>query len=158
MPAPETNKNTPLDEPPPYQLSSSAVIRWWLFAFGWVMILLGVIGIAVPGMPTTVFLIAAVWAFSKSSLKFQVWLWEHKILGPPVRAWYQYRVIPVRAKFIAVLMMMASVVYMAFAYDGDLIPAALLGVVLIPVGLYICTRASKPPVAPKEKIERVDEW
>ena len=141
MPPPEIN-----EIPPPLtELASSPVVRWWYFTMGWIMIALGVIGIIVPGLPTTVFLIAAVWAFSRSSTRFQVWLWEHKVLGPSVRAWYQYRVIPVRGKILAVAMLTASVVYMALITDGDWVPPFLLGGALVPIGLYICTRASKPP-------------
>lgn len=154
MPSSEINKNPP----PPHELSSSPIVRWWLFAIGWIMIALGVIGIAIPGMPTTVFLIAAVWAFSKSSIRFQMWLWDHRVLGPPVQAWYQYRVIPVRAKILAVAMMFASVIYMFVINDGNWMPTLLLSVVLVPVGLYICTRSSNPPSHIEDGFQKLDEW
>lgn len=131
--------------PPPTALLSSAVLRWWFFAFGWVMIGLGVIGVLVPGLPTTVFLIVAVWAFSKSSVRFQLWLWEHRVLGPSVRNWYQFRVIPIRAKVFAITMMVGSVVYMALINEGNLFPPFLLAGVLAPIGIYICTRAGAAP-------------
>lgn len=131
---------------PPSVLAATSFARWWFFALGWVMVVLGVVGVVVPGLPTTVFLIVAAWAFSRSSVRFQVWLWQHKVLGPSIRAWHQHRVIPVRGKILAVVMMAGSVGYMAFANPGDVLPPLLLAGVLMPIGLYICTRASAPPV------------
>ncbi|NQV44049.1 MAG: YbaN family protein [Rhodospirillales bacterium] len=154
MTSPDINKIPPL----PNVLVSSSVVRWGLFAVGWIMIALGGIGILVPGMPTTVFLIAAVWAFSRSSVRFHKWLWEHRVLGAPVRDWYQYRIIPLRGKILAIAMMTASVIYMAMINQGDWIPPLLLGIILVPVGLYICTRNSKPPLTSSDSVERIDEW
>ncbi len=122
------------------------MVRWWYFTMGWAMIVLGVIGIIIPGLPTTVFLIVAVWAFPRSSARFQLWLWQHRVLGPYVRDWYQYRVIPLRGKILAVVTMIASIIYMAVVSDGEWMPPFLLSGVLLPIGLYICTRSSSPPL------------
>ena len=132
---------------PPILLSQSLAVRWLLLLLGWLMVLLGIIGIVVPGMPTTVFLIAAVWAFSRSSLRFQRWLWLHPLFGPPVKNWYRHRVIPLKAKILAVGMMSTSLTIMAYVSRDDLLMPFLLGGVLVPVGIYICTRSSQPPLA-----------
>ncbi len=137
-------------------LVSRPVLRWGLIAFGWAMVTLAVIGIVVPGLPTTVFLIIAAWAFSRSSLKIQSWLWQHPRLGPPVRAWYRHRVIPLKGKVLAVITMGLSVAYMAYRSPESLTPPLLLVGVLLPIALYICTRASQPPKDPDAPI--VDEW
>ena len=131
---------------PPILLSQSLAVRWLLLLLGWLMVLLGVIGIVVPGMPTTVFLIAAVWAFSRSSLRFQRWLWLHPLFGPPVKNWYRHRVIPFKAKILAVVMMSTSLTIMAYVSSDNLLMPFLLGCVLVPVGFYICTRSSQPPL------------
>ncbi len=123
------------------------VLRWFLLLFGFLMVGLGVVGIFIPGLPTTVFLIIAVWAFARSSSKFHKWLVNHPRLGPPLRDWFNYRVIPVRAKILAVAMMALSVLYMAYVVDGDLEPVLILGAVLLPAAFYVCSRES---VRPKE--------
>ena len=120
-------------------------IRWCLLAFGWANIGLGFVGIFIPGLPTTIFLIIAFWAFSKSSEKFQNWLWSHPKLGPPIRAWHMHRVIPVRAKIFAGVMMTFSFVYVAaFVAEDWVLPTVLAGV-MIPAATYVLTRASAPP-------------
>ncbi|MEK9644419.1 MAG: YbaN family protein [Alphaproteobacteria bacterium] len=82
--------------------------RYALIAFGWICVAVGVIGIVVPGLPTTVFLLMAAWAFSRSSERFQNWLLAHPRLGPPVIAWRERGAIPARAKILAVAMMSVS--------------------------------------------------
>jgi len=129
---------------PEGNVAQSHTIRAVLFVFGVVMVAVGIFGIFVPGLPTTVFLLAAAWAFSKSSERLQFWLWTHRRLGPPVRNWYRHRVIPPRAKVLAVLMMGVSLVYMAYAGPHPL-AAPLLAAILVPAGIYIVTRASYPP-------------
>ena len=59
-------------------------IRCFLLVFGWTNVGIGLVGIFIPGFSTTVFLIVAFWAFSKSSRKFQNWLWFHPKLGPSI--------------------------------------------------------------------------
>lgn len=154
MPEPETNEIPP----PPAALASSSIMRWWFFTIGWIMVASGVIGIVIPGLPTTVFLIIAAWAFSRSSVRFQMWLWNHRILGPSVRNWHQHRVIPLRGKILAVTTMVASIVYMLVLKNGEWMMPLLMIVVLFPIGLYICTRAGKPPQATDKLSEPVDDW
>ena len=63
-------------------------------------------------MPTTVFLLIACWAFSKSSPRLHHWLREHRTLGASVRRWQEHRCIPVQAKFAAILSMSGSMTYL----------------------------------------------
>lgn len=119
-------------------------LKYALMAFGWLNVGLGVIGIVVPGLPTTPFLLLAAWAFSRSSRRFQVWLYSHRILGPPVRHWREHRAISRRAKVASLVMMASSVVVVwAMRPSGSLAPLILLAIV-VPVGVYIATRPSGP--------------
>lgn len=124
--------------------------RWAMIAFGWANVALGAIGIVLPGLPTTVFLLIALWAFSKSSERFQLWLWTHPRFGPPIRNWHMHQVISRRAKAFAALMMTASFTYVAAFVATDWVLPALLAGVMIPAAAYILTRASRPPVGEEE--------
>ena len=135
----------PLDPAmPPDAVVRSPVVRGVLFVVACTMVFVGVIGIFVPGLPTTVFLLAAAWCFSRSSSRFQRWLWYHPRLGRQIRDWYAYRVIPVRAKIAAVLMMALSMAYVAYAVPEPWAWQA-LALILVPAALYIVTRASVRP-------------
>ena len=82
------------------------------FTTGWFFFFLGAIGVILPVLPTTPFMLLALWAFSKSSDRFHCWLYSHKFFGPPLQKWHQYRVIPLAAKIMSVSMMSISFVYL----------------------------------------------
>ncbi len=118
-------------------------LRHLLIAFGWLCVALGMVGVVVPGLPTTIFLIMALWAFSKSSRRFHDWLYNHSRFGPPLRRWTAHRVIPPRAKMLAVAMMATSWALIAFAIaDNWMLPIA-VGAVMLGVAAYIVTRPSR---------------
>jgi hypothetical protein len=124
-------------------------LRWGLMAFGWLNVAIGIVGIVVPGLPTTVFLIVALWAFSKSSVRFQHWLWNHPRFGPSLRSWHEHRVIPVKAKVMAATMMSASFLYVTFFVSESWELPAMLAAVMVPAVAYILTRASVAPDSPE---------
>lgn len=68
--------------------------RYLLVSLGWLFIALGVIGIFLPVVPTTPFILVAAWAFSQSSERFHNWLTSHSRLGPVVRAWQEDKSLP----------------------------------------------------------------
>ena len=124
---------------------SNCTLRWGLIAFGWLNVGLGVVGVVVPGLPTTVFLLVAAWAFSKSSERFQRWLWNHPRFGPSIRDWHQHRVIPRRAKILATAMMTMSFLFVTLVIAESWVLPAVLALVMVPAALYILTRAGFSP-------------
>ena len=79
---------------------------------------LGLAGIVLPVLPTTPFLLLALWAFGRSSVRFHDWLYNHRYFGPRLRDWHEHRVIPLRAKLTAWTVMTASLSYIV--YKGTL--------------------------------------
>ena len=84
---------------------------WFWIGVGWFFTGLAAIGVVLPLLPTTPFLLVAIWAFSKGSARWHHWLRTHKIFGPYIRAWQDHHAIPVRAKVIACVMLSMSAVY-----------------------------------------------
>lgn len=76
---------------------------WWLLA--WVALALGLIGIVVPGLPTTPFILLAAWAAARGSDRLHAWLQAHRTFGPMIRDWQAQGAVSRRAKRAAVLMM-----------------------------------------------------
>ena len=76
----------------------------WMLAGG-ASLLLGFIGIFLPLLPTTPFVLLAAFCFARGSPRIEAWLLRHPRFGPMVRDWRSDRVIPLRAKQLATLMM-----------------------------------------------------
>lgn len=114
--------------------------RYLLIAFGWLCVGIGLVGIVVPGLPTTVFLLVAAWAFSKSSERFQRWLMEHPYLGPPVQAWRDRGAIPLKAKVLAVVTMSASLAIIIFYGGGGWVFPAVVGAIMAGAATFVISR------------------
>jgi len=91
--------------------------RTLYFILGWCFFVTGAIGAVLPVLPTTPFMLLALWAFSRSSQRFHDWLYHHRLFGPPLQAWQQYRVIPRTAKMMSVSVMLLSCSYLLFFSD-----------------------------------------
>jgi len=85
--------------------------RWqrplWLLA-GALSLLLGVIGIVLPLLPTAPLVLLAAYCFSRGSARWEAWILAHPKFGPMVLDWRQHRAVPLRAKQLATVMMAAS--------------------------------------------------
>jgi uncharacterized protein len=120
-------------------------IRIFYLGLGWLSVGLGIIGIILPILPTTPFLLVAVWAFSRSSPELAEKLRNHPKAGPYIRAWQDHGAIPVVGKVLAVTMMTVMGIYLA---GFSVLPgwAALVACVgMFAVGIYIVTRPNMPP-------------
>jgi uncharacterized membrane protein YbaN (DUF454 family) len=92
---------------------------------------LGLAGVVLPVLPTTPFLLLALWAFARSSVRFHDWLYNHRYFGARLHDWHEHRVIPLRAKLTAWSVMTASMGYIV--YQGTL-PSWLLLVAAASIG------------------------
>ena len=119
------------------QASDEKFGRPMYLALGWTCVLLGLVGAFLPLLPTTVFLLIAAWAFSRSSERWHRWLREHARFGETIRAWEEHHAMPRRAKRIAFIALAASYAFTAYMY-GPLSWAAIIGGVCIAaVAIYI---------------------
>jgi len=81
---------------------------------GMLFVGLAILGVVLPILPTTPFLLVAAACFAKSSPTMQKKLLANKTFGPLIHDWQKYRSIPRRAKRIALLTMILSVCWSAF--------------------------------------------
>lgn len=100
---------------------------------------LGLVGLALPLLPTVPFLLLAAFCFARSSAPLHHWLLDHPQLGPPIRNWEERGAIGRRAKVMASLSMAAG---FAFSIWIGLAVWALVAqaVVLLAVGAFIWAR------------------
>ena len=113
-----------------------------LLALGCLCVGIGFVGIFLPVLPTTPFLLISVWAFARSSPRFHEWLLNHNTLGPYVREWNQNRAIPVKAKIMAVMMMTASFTWLAFFSQAPSYAVTLVAVIMVGAATFILSRPS----------------
>jgi len=115
------------------------------FLLGWCFFGLGAVGTVVPGLPTTPFMLLALWAFSKSSQRLHDWLYAHPVFGPPLQQWRSHRVIPARAKLLAVATMAVSLVYLAMFTDVNVWIKVSIALVMLYGAAFILSKPSRVP-------------
>ena len=86
----------------------------FLIGVGWISVVLGVLGIFLPVLPTTPFLLLAAACFVRSSPRFYQWLVEHPKLGGYIIHYLNGEGIPKRAKFIAICMIWITMGFSAW--------------------------------------------
>ena len=112
---------------------------------GWLFFGLGAIGVVVPGLPTTPFMLLALWAFSKSSKRFHDWLYSHPLFGPPLQNWERHGVISLRTKVFALLAMVAALVYMIVWAGVSTWLLLLIAAIMVYGAWFILDKPSRPP-------------
>lgn len=121
--------------------------RWTFLAIGWLAVTIGVVGFVLPVLPSTVFFLTALWAFSRGSPRFESWLLNHRLFGPTLQAWRRHHVIPAKAKMLALICMLASLLFITFVIaDGWVIPLA-TGLVMALAIAIIFRFSSRVPAA-----------
>ncbi|WP_313739440.1 YbaN family protein [Pseudomonas sp.] len=89
-------------------------MRYLLLALGWLSVALGVVGIFLPVLPTTPFLLLAAACFARSSPRFHHWLVHHRHLSPWIRDYLGGQGIPLRGKVWAIGLMWTSILFSCY--------------------------------------------
>ena len=118
----------------------------WL-AVGIIAVGLGAIGVFLPLLPTTPFVLLAAFAFARSSPRLHNWLLEHRFFGPLIENWRKYGAIGPAAKIAGVLSLLA-VILLSVLFHAPAYVLAIQGVVLGLSGTFILTRPSLPDDSP----------
>ena len=118
--------------------------RTILISLGWLCVGLGFVGVFVPGIRTTIFLIIALWAFTKSSEKLRHWLLNHKRFGPILNNWQEHKVVPRRAKILMVVLMSLAVILFYYSSQSLILTIGLI-IILVSVAIYVISLPSKIP-------------
>ncbi len=108
-------------------------------ALGYLSLALGVIGIGLPLLPTTPFLILAAWFFARSNPALATWLYTHPRFGPHLTAWREQGAISRRAKVLALSSMLICYLISIWLIESRYLPF-ILAAIMGSVALYIATR------------------
>jgi hypothetical protein len=119
----------------PGEVKSSGLLRVLLISAGTLFVGLGVLGIFLPLLPTTPFLLLAAACYAKSSKRFYHWLLNNKWFGKYIKNYREKRGIPSRVKISTISILWITIALSAyFASESFLIRAIL---VLIAIGVTV---------------------
>jgi uncharacterized membrane protein YbaN (DUF454 family) len=111
--------------------------RPWLIAGGWLLFTLGLVGIFLPVLPTTVFWIGAVWCWSRSAPQLTRRILSHPRFGRPVLLFLEQGQISRHGKWTAAAGMAAGFVLLHLLAEPAWLVSLLVGLSLAVVGLWL---------------------
>lgn len=119
--------------------------KWMLLFVGILSVILGIIGIFLPGLPTTPFILLAAACFARSSPSMHQRLLSNRFFGPLLADWEQHRSIPISAKWLATALMALAVIFSISYFDEKMVKfiLAIFGSIGCVVVWLIPTRTSE---------------
>ena len=112
-----------------------------LLAF--ISLTLGLIGIFLPILPTTPFLLLSAWLFARSSPKLHTWLLNHPKLGSYIRAFQEEKALPLRIKIISTTTLWLTLLISITLLKGKILIQAILFLIGIAVTWHILSFKTK---------------
>ena len=113
--------------------NKQSILRYLYILIGGIAVLLGIIGVVVPGLPTTPFVLLASWCFYKSSPRLQAWLLQ-SFLGKYIRDYKKKGGLTTR-KRVYIIALMATMVSMSIIF---FIPNTTVDIIVGVAGLIGC--------------------
>ena len=110
---------------------------------------LAILGVALPVLPTTPFVLVAAACFAKSSPRLHQKLLENKIFGPLIINWQTHKIISLRSKVIALTTMLLSFGWSFYIID-DLLIVGIIALLMIGPFIYVARLATAPKNGNKE--------
>jgi uncharacterized membrane protein YbaN (DUF454 family) len=137
----------PSSSAPPNGSWTARPIRAVLIVLGTVFLALGAVGLLIPVLPTTPFVLLAAACYLRASERLHRWLVNSRTFGPTIVAWQEHGAIPPRAKAIAIAMVILTFSFsILFAIEPPIMRAGLAGLGIILV-VWLARRPSPPESA-----------
>ena len=123
---------------------------------GGISLSLGILGVFLPLLPSTCFVLLATWAFAKSSPRFHAWLYFKSPFANSIQNWQQHRMIPYKVKWIASLSLSVSFILTAILIQQ---PTVLIGIGIGMAALlaYLFSRPSYRATSKNTTFSRAQE-
>ena len=93
---------------------------------GFLCVGFAVLGMFLPVLPTTPWLLLAAWLFYKGNPKMRIWLLNNKYLGPYIDNYIKYRAIPLKSKIISISMLWITILFSVYIVNPILLKILLL--------------------------------
>jgi len=117
------------------------------FTVGWLSLATGVVGMFLPVLPTTCFLLLAAWCFGKSSPRWARWMYENRLFGRYLRDYREGRGIPLGVKVGSLSILWVSILgTVIFAVSATWLRVLLVGIA-VGVTIHLVTLRETPTPA-----------
>lgn len=126
---------------------ASPVVRWLLLGAGTVCVALGLVGLFLPVLPTTPFMLLAAACYARASRRFYHWLLSNRTFGPMIHEWRKHHSIPYRTKIVAIALMLATLTISVVFF----VKAAWLKALLAAMGLALAVWMYRLPSRDRAK-------
>ncbi len=113
-----------------------------LIVLGLICVGVAVLGIFLPVLPTTPFLLLALACFAKSSKKLHGWILSNKLLGPFIREWHETRSMSFRAKVYALITIVAGGLVSVLTVEQVWLKVLVVFILVIPVSIILKIKES----------------
>jgi uncharacterized protein len=119
------------------QISQKPIVRWTLLIAGTILVGIGILGIFLPLLPTTVFFLMAAWCYARSSVRFYNWLHQNKYFGRYIKNYRTGKGITRSSKISTIAILWVSILYSLFFATEILFVRLILFVIAIGVTIHI---------------------
>ncbi|UCH11532.1 MAG: YbaN family protein [Fidelibacterota bacterium] len=113
--------------------------KWLLIAAGTICVVLGTLGIFLPLLPTTPFLLLAAAAYIRSSQRFYDWLLTNRVFGTYIRDYREGRGIPLGTKIMGLSLLWITIGYSFLYMTDNWVVRGILVVIVIGVTVHLVT-------------------
>ena len=119
--------------------SSNQFFKWMLITAGIIFVGLGILGIFLPILPTTPFLLLAAACFARSSKKFYDWLLNNKLFGDYIKNYQEGKGVPLKVKIFTISLLWITILFSVFLIIQISWVRVILIIIAIGVTIHIFT-------------------
>ncbi len=112
------------------KIAHKPIIRWSLLTAGTVLVGIGILGIFLPLLPTTVFFLMAAWCYARSSRRFYEWLHHNKYFGKYLKNYREGNGISIPSKISTIVILWGGILYSIFVTQSFILELILLTIAI----------------------------
>jgi len=91
------------------KVTRSRLLKWLYISLGTLSVGLGFVGIFIPVLPTTAFLLLAAWFYARSSERFYNWLLSNRLFGRYLSAYLEGKGVPLKTKIVSLTLLWITI-------------------------------------------------
>ena len=133
----ERDRTESSDVPSENRGSSGRAMRYLWIVAGTVSLAIGVIGVAIPLLPTTPFLLLAAACYMRGSKRMHRWLMNNRVLGQYIRNYAEGRGVSVRFKIFTIALLWITILFTAFIILSEPIIQTILVLIAVLVSIHV---------------------